>query len=88
MGAKHKLFSVDTNITYCSYPAIIWCHYADDIWLVVQMDEVRPAPDFSAAPLCDFGEPQGPDWFHDASSAAKWSSSYGNCHYSWCSGHL
>ncbi|CAM6022405.1 unnamed protein product [Sphagnum balticum] len=41
------------------------------------MDEVRPAPDFSAAPLCDFGEPQGPDWFHDASSAAKWSSSYG-----------
>jgi hypothetical protein len=41
------------------------------------MDEVRPAPNFSAAPLCDFGDPHGPDWFIDASSAAKWSASYG-----------
>jgi hypothetical protein len=48
-----------------------------DIWLVIQMDEVRPAPNFSAAPLCDFGDPHGPDWFIDASSAAKWSASYG-----------
>ncbi|KAH9557481.1 hypothetical protein CY35_07G086200 [Sphagnum magellanicum] len=42
------------------------------------MDEVRPAPNFSAAPLCDFGDPHGPDWFIDASSAAKWSASYGS----------
>eukprot|EP00249_Psilotum_nudum_P019402 c27234_g2_i1 orf=291-1355(-) len=36
------------------------------------MDELRPAPDFSVAPLCDFGQPRGPDWIHDALSAAKW----------------
>lgn len=59
------------------------CCYSDvkmlimDIWLVIQMDEVKPAPNFSAAPLCDFGDPHGPDWFIDASSAAKWSASYG-----------
>jgi len=41
------------------------------------MDEVRPGPDFSMAPLCDFGQPRGPDWIHDASSAAKWISSSG-----------
>ena len=45
--------------------------------LYAQMDEVRPAPDFSSAPLCDFGHPCGPDWIHDASSAAKWTSSCG-----------
>ncbi|KAJ7566300.1 hypothetical protein O6H91_02G096200 [Diphasiastrum complanatum] len=39
------------------------------------MDELRPAPDFSSAPLCNFGQPRGPDWIHDASSAAKWTSS-------------
>lgn len=38
------------------------------------MDELRPAPDFSLAPLSDFGQPQGPGWIHDASSAARWTS--------------
>jgi hypothetical protein len=70
---------VDTAIC----PLQLQCCYSDvkmlimDIWLVIQMDEVRPAPNFSAAPLCDFGDPHGPDWFIDASSAAKWSASYG-----------
>jgi hypothetical protein len=71
------MFVVDT----CALQ--LQCCYSDvkmlimDIWLVIQMDEVRPAPNFSAAPLCDFGDPHGPDWFIDASSAAKWSASYG-----------
>jgi hypothetical protein len=71
---------VDTAIC----PLQLQCCYSDvkmlimDIWLVIQMDEVRPAPNFSAAPLCDFGDPHGPDWFIDASSAAKWSASYGS----------
>lgn len=36
------------------------------------MDELKPAPDFSAGPLREFGQPKGPDWIHDALSAAKW----------------
>ncbi|KAH9325790.1 hypothetical protein KI387_005968, partial [Taxus chinensis] len=36
------------------------------------MDELRPAPDFSSAPLSDFGQPRDPSWIHDAASAAKW----------------
>jgi hypothetical protein len=73
------MFVVDTAI--CGLQ--LQCCYSDvkmlimDIWLVIQMDEVKPAPNFSAAPLCDFGDPHGPDWFIDASSAAKWSASYG-----------
>jgi len=38
------------------------------------MDELRPAPDFSLAPLSDFGQPQGPGWIYDAASAARWNS--------------
>jgi hypothetical protein len=73
------MFVVDTAI--CALQ--LQCCYSDvkmlimDIWSVIQMDEVKPAPNFSAAPLCDFGDPHGPDWFIDASSAAKWSASYG-----------
>ncbi|MCO5562800.1 hypothetical protein L7F22_016432 [Adiantum nelumboides] len=36
------------------------------------IDELKPAPDFSSGPLKEFGQPRGPDWIHDASSAAKW----------------
>lgn len=39
------------------------------------MDELKPAPDFSSGPLREFGQPRGPDWIHDAFSAAKWSPS-------------
>eukprot|EP01018_Ginkgo_biloba_P021434 Gb_01194 [translate_table: standard] len=38
------------------------------------MDELRAAPDFSSAPLSDFGQPRDPSWIHDAVSAAKWTS--------------
>eukprot|EP01018_Ginkgo_biloba_P009701 Gb_14221 [translate_table: standard] len=38
------------------------------------MDELRPAPDFSSAPLSDFGQPKGTSWIHDAASAARWTS--------------
>uniref|UniRef100_A0A0D6R6S2 CRIB domain-containing protein n=1 Tax=Araucaria cunninghamii TaxID=56994 RepID=A0A0D6R6S2_ARACU len=38
------------------------------------MDELKPAPDFSSAPLSDFGQPRDPSWIHDAVSAAKWTS--------------
>lgn len=36
------------------------------------MDELKPAADFSSGPLREFGQPRGPDWIHDALSAAKW----------------
>lgn len=36
------------------------------------MNELKPAPDFSSGPLREFGQPRGPDWIHDAFSAAKW----------------
>ncbi|KAG0581478.1 hypothetical protein KC19_4G255300 [Ceratodon purpureus] len=42
------------------------------------MDEVRPGPDYSSAPLADFGQPRGSEWIHDAVHASKWVSSYGN----------
>ena len=41
------------------------------------MDEVRPGPDYSSAPLADFGQPGGSEWIHDAVHASKWVSSYG-----------
>ena len=41
------------------------------------MDEVRPGPDYSSAPLADFGQPRDPEWIHDAVSASKWVSSHG-----------
>eukprot|EP00250_Pteridium_aquilinum_P007605 c17277_g1_i1 orf=497-1555(+) len=39
------------------------------------IDELKPAPDFSSGPLREFGQPRGPDWIHDAFSAAKWTAS-------------
>lgn len=42
------------------------------------MDEVRPGPDYSSAPLADFGQPRDPEWIYDAVSASKWVSSQGN----------
>lgn len=39
------------------------------------IDELKPAPDFSSGPLREFGQPRGPDWEHDAFSAAKWTTS-------------
>ncbi|KAH7365048.1 hypothetical protein KP509_18G006300 [Ceratopteris richardii] len=39
------------------------------------IDELKPAPDFSSGPLREFGQPRGPDWIHDAASAAKWTTS-------------
>jgi hypothetical protein len=41
------------------------------------MDEVRPGPDYSSAPLADFGQPRGSEWINDAVHASKWVSSYG-----------
>jgi len=42
------------------------------------MDEVRPGPDYSSAPLADFGQPRDPEWIHDALAASKWIPSHGN----------
>lgn len=42
------------------------------------MDELRPGPDYSSGPLSEFGQPLGPEWYHDAASASKWISSFGN----------
>lgn len=41
------------------------------------MDELRPGPDYSSGPLSEFGQPLGPEWYHDAASASKWISSFG-----------
>ncbi|KAH7432401.1 hypothetical protein KP509_07G020900 [Ceratopteris richardii] len=36
------------------------------------VDNLEPSPDFATGPLKEFGQPLGPDWIHDALSAAKW----------------
>ena len=41
--------------------------------LYMQVDELKPAPDFSSGPLREFGQPRDADWIHDAFSASKWS---------------
>ena len=37
-----------------------------------QINELKPAPNFSLGPLQEFGQPQGPEWIHDALSASQW----------------